>query len=127
MDKRDNGTEMSSERNLYYINLFAVFSMSVMACLMIKSILIAHHRIGTSTILHNDLMRSVIQAPVWFFDVTPLGRILNRFSSDMTVVDEAFAKHKSSYEFFFRMSGAYRCASTKGISGSNVSPYIFIW
>ena len=117
MDKRDNGTEMSSERNLYYINLFAVFSMSVMACLMIKSILIAHHRIGTSTILHNDLMRSVIQAPVWFFDVTPLGRILNRFSSDMTVVDEELSQSiNQAMNSFFGCLGAAAgvAASTKG-------------
>ena len=30
-----------------------------------------------------------LQAPVSFFDVTPIGRILNRFSSDLYSVDDS--------------------------------------
>jgi len=33
-------------------------------------------------------MSSCFQAPVSFFDVTPIGRILNRFSSDVFSVDD---------------------------------------
>jgi len=37
-------------------------------------------------------MRHVLGANVGFFDVTPLGRILNRFSSDMSTVDEELSQ-----------------------------------
>ena len=39
--------------------------------------------------LHNILIAHVFRAPVnLFFDVTPIGKILNRFSKDMAVIDE---------------------------------------
>jgi ATP-binding cassette subfamily C (CFTR/MRP) protein 1 len=37
--------------------------------------------------LHDSSFFSLIRAPVFFFDTTPLGRILNRFSRDQDVID----------------------------------------
>ena len=37
--------------------------------------------------LHNDLLSHVLLLPCSFFDTTPLGRILNRFSKDMDTID----------------------------------------
>lgn len=38
--------------------------------------------------LHNRLFRSVIKAPIKFFDYNPIGILLNRVSSDMGIVDD---------------------------------------
>ena len=38
--------------------------------------------------LHEGMLTRVFQAPMSFFDTTPVGRILNRFSKDMASVDE---------------------------------------
>lgn len=38
--------------------------------------------------LFERLLRSVVAAPMSFFDTTPLGRVINRFSKDMTNIDE---------------------------------------
>jgi len=38
-------------------------------------------------ILHCGLLRGVLSGPLGFFDVTPSGRILSRFSSDIETVD----------------------------------------
>ena len=39
--------------------------------------------------LHNELIAYVFRAPInLFFDVTPVGKILNRFSKDLAVIDE---------------------------------------
>ncbi|KAH9104022.1 hypothetical protein AeMF1_019798 [Aphanomyces euteiches] len=44
--------------------------------------------IKCSMTLHSKLLAKVIQAPVnTFFDITPVGRILNRFSGDLDQVD----------------------------------------
>lgn len=39
--------------------------------------------------LHEDLLRAVVAAPAAFFDATPAGRVLNRFSSDAAIADDA--------------------------------------
>ena len=40
-----------------------------------------------STSLHASLLTSTMHAPLAFFDSTPLGRIVNRFTSDLEVID----------------------------------------
>lgn len=41
--------------------------------------------------LHRQLLASVLRSPLnTFFDVTPVGRILNRFSADVNEVDNEF-------------------------------------
>lgn len=41
-----------------------------------------------SITLHNRLFRSVIKAPIKFFDYNPIGILLNRVSRDMGIVDD---------------------------------------
>ena len=43
---------------------------------------------NTSKVLHNQMFISVMKSSVRFFDLNPLGRILNRFSKDIGAVDE---------------------------------------
>lgn len=37
--------------------------------------------------LHNNLLSRTMRLPMSFFDCTPLGRIMNRFSKDVDVID----------------------------------------
>ena len=36
-----------------------------------------------SSRMHDEMLSSVLRSPMAFFDSTPAGRILNRFSKDM--------------------------------------------
>ncbi|KAL7547829.1 hypothetical protein ACHAWF_011101 [Thalassiosira exigua] len=47
-----------------------------------------HLMIQASKKLHDDMTRSVLRAKIEFFDTNPLGRILNRFSSDVGSNDD---------------------------------------
>lgn len=38
-------------------------------------------------VLHAGLLENVLRTPLQFFDVTPIGRILSRFSKDVDVLD----------------------------------------
>lgn len=42
--------------------------------------------------LHDIMFRGLISTPMRFFDTSPSGRILNRFSKDMGTVDEPLPK-----------------------------------
>ncbi|XP_037086606.1 multidrug resistance-associated protein 1-like isoform X1 [Pollicipes pollicipes] len=43
--------------------------------------------LGGAQLLHSILMSNVIRMPMSFFDTTPLGRTINRFSKDVDVLD----------------------------------------
>lgn len=49
--------------------------------------------------LHDEMARSVLRSPMSFFETTPAGRILNRFSSDVQAVDNSL---QWIFAFFFR-------------------------
>ena len=42
--------------------------------------------------LHDKMVVAVLQAPVLFFDSNPVGRIMNRFSTDVGCMDEVLPK-----------------------------------
>lgn len=42
-----------------------------------------------SRFLFNRLLQRLTRAPARFFDVTPIGRILNRFTTDINTIDDA--------------------------------------
>ncbi|KAG7137733.1 Metal resistance protein YCF1 like [Verticillium longisporum] len=48
--------------------------------------------IEASRKLHERMANAIFRSPMSFFDVTPTGRILNRFSSDIYRVDEVLAR-----------------------------------
>ena len=38
--------------------------------------------------LHSRMLKNILRSPMSFFDTTPLGRVLNRFSKDIYTIDE---------------------------------------
>lgn len=83
---------LSGAQNVHFLSIYAAISGMAILLVLFRSIIMAEHRIGTSAQLHGRLLTAVIGAPVAFFDVTPLGRILNRFSSDIVTLDEELSQ-----------------------------------
>ncbi|AOA60656.1 ABC type transmembrane transporter of MRP/CFTR family [Komagataella phaffii CBS 7435] len=48
--------------------------------------------IRASKSFHSTLTHSVMRSPLSFFETTPIGRIMNRFSTDMNKVDESLPR-----------------------------------
>ena len=55
--------------------------------MLIASAVVAQGRVRAAYNLHEALLLNVLRSPAHFFDITPLGRILNRFSKDVDMVD----------------------------------------
>eukprot|EP01031_Cornospumella_fuschlensis_P028107 gene28107-33939_t len=91
-DKENDNEKLSARANMWYLNVYAALSSAALAFYISRSVFLANHRLGTSTKLHDGLLTSTLAAPVSFFDTTPVGRILNRFSSDMQTVDEEISQ-----------------------------------
>lgn len=71
----------------YYINIY-VLSMGVMLVLKaVRGVAFVKGTLRASSRLHDELFRRILRSPMKFFDTTPTGRILNRFSKDMDEVD----------------------------------------
>jgi ATP-binding cassette subfamily C (CFTR/MRP) protein 1 len=94
--REHEGKPLGEERNMYWLNIYTLFGCLSLIAYGIRSIFLAVHRIGTSELLHDRLLGATLQAPVAFFDTTPIGRILNRFSSDLVTVDEELTQTISS-------------------------------
>ncbi|NXH91982.1 MRP7 protein, partial [Edolisoma coerulescens] len=56
---------------------------------IIRAFLFAYGALRAAAVIHNRLLQRVLKATVTFFDTTPTGRILNRFSSDLYCVDDS--------------------------------------
>ena len=54
-----------------------------------RSFLFAWGGLRGAVFIHNSLLASILSASVSFFDATPVGRIVNRFSRDQFSVDES--------------------------------------
>lgn len=54
---------------------------------VLSSIMMAVGRIRAARLLHQVLLHNKMRSPQSFFDTTPSGRILNRFSKDIHVID----------------------------------------
>jgi len=117
-----NGSPLSTDQNVYYLNMYALISMVGVVGLVARALILAQHRLGTSTALHNNLLGATLGAPVAFFDVTPLGRILNRFSSDMQVVDEDLSQNISQLS-----NSLFQCLGAVGaIAGATLGTFLVL-
>lgn len=71
----------------HYAGVYAM-SMGVMLLLkFLRGIIFVKGTLRASSKLHEELFRKILRSPMKFFDTTPTGRILNRFSKDMDEVD----------------------------------------
>jgi len=70
-----------------YVSVYAAVSLSACAVIWFRVVLVALACVRAGRRLHEGCVAAVVGSPMSFFDTTPLGRILNRFSTDLQVVD----------------------------------------
>ncbi|KAI8422275.1 hypothetical protein MSG28_006161 [Choristoneura fumiferana] len=73
----------------YYLEVYFGLAGLNLVFTIMRAFLFAYGGVQAATRIHKILLKVVTKAKVKFFDVTPTGRILNRFSSDTYTVDDS--------------------------------------
>jgi len=71
----------------YYLGIYAAIILSFNVLSFARSLSIAQFGANSAEQLHVGLIGNMLQKNMSFYDRTPVGRILNRFTKDMYVVD----------------------------------------
>ena len=80
-----------ADANLTSMNIIFerfIWSLILGLLLLLASMLLAVGVLRASRIIYLRLLTNVMHSPMMFFDTTPVGRILNRFSKDTYTIDE---------------------------------------
>ncbi len=82
----------SNEVNVaYYLGGYALLSLFYLVISFSREALIFWGSLQASWRIHSRLLESVTRAKFGFFDSTPLGQLMNRFSKDIEAVDQEVA------------------------------------
>uniref|UniRef100_A0A3Q2X6D7 Multidrug resistance-associated protein 4 n=1 Tax=Haplochromis burtoni TaxID=8153 RepID=A0A3Q2X6D7_HAPBU len=78
-----------------------------------RSLVIFHGLVRSAQTLHNSMFSAVLHTPVSFFDVNPIGRILNRFSKDVSQMDSVLPiTFVDFYQLFLQNVGVIAVAAS---------------
>lgn len=70
-----------------YLGVYGALGIGQAIFICLGSVLIAGATVAASKVMHKRLLDNVMHSPMMFFDMTPIGRIVNRFSKDLDTID----------------------------------------
>ncbi|XP_044283996.1 ATP-binding cassette sub-family C member 12 [Varanus komodoensis] len=77
-----------------------VYSMGIISMVMlsfVKGLVFTKTTLRASSTLHDTVFHKILQSPMSFFDTTPTGRVMNRFSKDMDELDVRLPFHAENF------------------------------
>ena len=80
-----------------YLGIYAILGVVRIVFLLFNTLTVAIAGIKASRALHASMLKNILRSPMSFFDTTPVGRVLNRFSKDIYVIDELIPRVLSSF------------------------------
>lgn len=124
-----HSTIKSSSPLSFFPSLLLWFNPTPGILVMISSFTLAMGNIGAAKKLHNNLLVNKLHTPQSFFDTTPIGRIINRFSKDIYVIDEALPATVLMFlgTFFVSLSTMIVIIATTPIFAIVIAPLALIY
>lgn len=83
----------------FYLGIFFGLAVTLGIVTFFRSFMLARFGVSASNSLHHNLLHSILRAPMGFFDTTPIGRILSRFSKDLYSIDIELAEQLDFFMF----------------------------
>uniref|UniRef100_H2YLY5 Multidrug resistance-associated protein 1 n=1 Tax=Ciona savignyi TaxID=51511 RepID=H2YLY5_CIOSA len=74
------------------LGVYGALGMTQALMVLGSSFSMSYGSVVASTLLHSKMLVRIFRAPMSFFDTTPLGRIVNRFSKDIYLIDEVIPR-----------------------------------
>lgn len=68
--------------------VLALLLLSYFILLVVKYFLLNLSILHSSETIHLDMISSIVFSPCFFFDITPSGILINKFSSDLGIIDK---------------------------------------
>ncbi|KAE8974895.1 Multidrug resistance-associated protein 1 [Phytophthora fragariae] len=72
----------------FYLTVYAYLGLSTIVLGFVGDLCCRYAGLSASKRIHHTLLYHVIKGTMRFYDTTPVGRILNRFSNDMNTIDQ---------------------------------------
>ncbi|KAJ2658559.1 hypothetical protein IWW48_003964 [Coemansia sp. RSA 1200] len=85
---QNTALQQQQHSTAYWLGIYVLIGLVSVAWRTVQSFIVYYGAIRASRTLHARLLRTIVRATPRFFDSTPLGRIINRFSRDMQTIDE---------------------------------------
>lgn len=95
-----NTTEYQ-DKNYMYLGGYAGFGIGQALLIMIYSLLASLCQVRAAGKLHLGMLERIMKGPMSFFDTTPIGRVVNRFSRDIETIDSILP---GTIRFFIQQS-----------------------
>ena len=89
-----------TQKSKYDFYVIVIFSLATLASVFVicRVIILLLMSLRSARIAHDHILKLVLQGPInLFFDVTPIGKILNRFSKDLAVLDNNLCFNVGSF------------------------------
>lgn len=84
----EGSTVVKTHSTAYYLTIYFLIGVVQAVLSALKTVLSFIAGINASRKIFKKLLRKVLHAKLRFFDATPIGRIMNRFSKDMEAADQ---------------------------------------
>lgn len=90
-EKVENGTIPTDKRDMY-LGVYGALGFALGLSIMVGTVVMSLAMLKAAFTLHNIMLSHVLKSPMFFFDTTPLGRIVNRFGFLIYVKKYSLAK-----------------------------------
>jgi ABC-type multidrug transport system fused ATPase/permease subunit len=101
-----------SSKDDYYLGIYTILSVGISLGAGVRAATILLCCFYTGRKIHKGMIKHLLYAPLnEFFDRIPLGRILNRLTKDLSILDTMIAFSLASFmaSFFYLLGTAFLC------------------
>ncbi|GFU64956.1 canalicular multispecific organic anion transporter 1, partial [Trichonephila clavipes] len=96
----DASSHNGTSNTVWRLSMYGTLGLAQVLSSLLGSLLLVFGATRASERYHRFMLNSVMKSPMFFFDTTPVGRIINRFTTDLEVLDN---------QLIYQIEGWFNC------------------